>query len=252
MPPATSSASALQNLQTAQSQQQTPDQIYSGVSQSLGLPAAQQQVSGLRQAITNTTNLLNNVAPSVYGRTQDSLVTSAQAGRQIQNESAPIQQTLSGQNTSLTNDQSDLGNLLSQATTQAQLKQQGQSDSLTNLENIYKDLYGQEQDSQAEADKQAALQEQIRESNLSSASSSGGGGSGGSAKAPSAAEVKQQDQAGASQYLSSLKGGDGHVSPSTWNSAITQWMNAGYSAADFVKQFMPFINQHTGHYTGFD
>lgn len=242
--PATTSSQALGNLQTAQSQEQSPDQIYSGAEQSLGVPQAQQQVSGLRQAITNTTNLLNNVAPSVYGRTGSSLVTDAQAGKQIQNESAPIQQTLSGQNTDLSNDQSNLSGLLSQAGTQASLKEQGQSDQLTNLENVYKDLYGQEQDAAAASQKQAEDAE-AQKSQADQASSA-------KASAPSAAELKQQDQAGAAQYLNGLKGGDGHVSQQTWNNAYTKWVNAGYNSSDFVKQFMPYINQRYKGYTGFD
>lgn len=250
MPPVTTSAAALQNLQTAQSQQQTPDQIMQSTNQSLGVPQAEQQVSGLRQAITNTTNLLNGVSPSVQGRTQNSLETSAQANREIQNESAPIQQTLTGQNNTLTGDQSDLSNLLSQASTQSGLKEQGQSDTLTNLENVYKDLYGQEQDTAAANTKAAEDAESAREFNANLSASSAA--SAAKANTPSAAEIKQQDQAGAAQYLDSLKGGDGHVSPTTWNTAISQWMQAGYSASDFVKLYTPYINQHTGHYTGFD
>lgn len=249
MPPVTTSAAALQNLQAAQSSQQTPEQIADANNQSLGVNAAQGQVSGLRQAITNTTNLLNNVAPTVYGNTQGSLVTSAQAGQQIQNKSAPIQQTLSGQNTDLTNDQSNLSDLLSQANSKDTLDEQSQSDNLTNLENIYKDLYGQEQDSAAAQQKAAEDAEATREFNagLSEKASSDSA----SAKTPTAAQAKAADQATTLSNLQSVQGGDGHVNETNWANAMNQWISAGYSASDFVSNFGQFINpKYSSTYQG--
>lgn len=176
MPPAaTTSAQALQNLQSFQGSMKNPADILTGQEQSLGVPQAQQQVSGLQQAIQNTTNLLNNVSPSVYGRTQDSLETDAQANREIQNESAPIQTTLGKQNTDLGNDQTNLQSLLGQAGTLAGLSAQGQTAQEGYLEDIYKNLYGQEQDQAAQAFQQQQLAEQEREANQKSSSSSGGG-----------------------------------------------------------------------------
>lgn len=239
------SQTALANYTSAANSQQSPDQIYQDTSNSLGVGAAQSQVSGLRAAITNTTNLLNNVAPSVYGRTQSSLVTSAQAGRQIENESAPIQSTLSKQGTDLSNDQSNLSGLLSQASTIAGLKQQGQSDKLTNLEDIYKALYGQEQDKQAEADKQAAAAEQVREANLSSSSSSGGGGSGSS----SSGKLSTQDYAKSmSAQLSTKVGSDGFVSPATYTAGMKAWAAEGLNPADYDKYMAVYRNPSNAHY----
>lgn len=240
------SQTALANYTSAANSQQSPDQIYQDTSNSLGVGAAQSQVSGLRAAITNTTNLLNNVAPSVYGRTQNSLVTSAQAGRQIENESAPISATLSKQGTDLSNDQSNLSGLLSQASTIAGLKQQGQSDKLTNLEDIYKALYGQEQDKQAEADKQAAAAEQVREANLSSSSSSGGGGGGGSS---SSGKLSTQDYAKSmSAQLSTKVGSDGFVSPATYTAGMKAWAAEGLNPADYDKYMAVYRNPSNAHY----
>lgn len=167
-PTATTSSQALQNLQSFQSGEQSPDQILSSQEQSLGVPQAQQQVSGLRQAIQNTTNLLNNVAPSVYGRTQNSLETNAQANANIANEQAPISTKLSQQNTDYSNQESDLQNLLSQSGTLAGLKAQGQSGQEALLQGIYQDLYGQESDS-------AKLAEQIRNDNLTASTAANSG-----------------------------------------------------------------------------
>lgn len=174
-PPATTSAQALQNLQSFQGQMKAPQDILSGQEQQLGVPQAQQQVSGLRQAITNTTNLLNQVAPSVYGRTGGSLVTTAQAGRQIQNEQAPISQELQKQATDLTNTEGDLNTNMSRAQALAQLQETGQQTQLANLQDVYKALYGQEQDALARQLEQQKLAEQQREFNLTPRSSGGGG-----------------------------------------------------------------------------
>lgn len=246
MPPVSTSAQALQNLQTAQSSQQTPDQIAAATNQSLGVDAAQGQVSGLRAAITNTTNLLNGVAPGVEGRTQNSLVTSAQAQQQIQNASAPIEQTLSGQNTTLTNDQSNLSDLLSQANSQDTLKEQSQSDSLTNLENIYKDLYGQEQDTAASQQKAAEDAESTREFNANLSASEAA--SSAKASTPSSAELKQIDMGNASAFLQNAIGSDNHVSQATWNQALANWTAAGYTTKDFVDNNIQYVNQR---YTGY-
>lgn len=164
----TTSAQALGNVENFTKSMQSPDQIYGQESQSLGVPGAQQQVSGLRQAITNTTNLLNNVAPSVMGRTQNSLVTAAQAGRQIQNEQAPIQQKLAGLNTSESNAASDLSSLLSRASELSNLKVQGQNDKLTGLKNIYDALFGKEQAAASQKLEAQKLAEQAREFGITS------------------------------------------------------------------------------------
>lgn len=250
MPP--NSQAALQNYQSFANSMQSPDQLLQGQQQQLGISQAQQQVSGLRQAITNTTNLLNNVPSSVMGRTQNSLVTSAQANRQIQNEQAPISQTLGKENTDLSNQESDLNTKMSQATDLANLQQQGQANKLQSLKDIYDALYKGEQDTANRSDQQAQQQEAIREFNAQqSLAQQNSRTNNAKASQPSAAEIKQTDMAGAAQYLNSLKGGDGHVSQQTWNNAYQSWINAGYNGGDFVKQFIPFINQRYSGYHGF-
>ncbi len=171
----TTSADALSNLQSFQSSEKAPTDILKEQQTQLGIPGQQQQVSGLRQAITNTTNLLNQVAPSVYGRTQNSLVTNAQAGRQIQNEQAPISQNLQNEGTQLTGAQSDLSTALDKANQMAGLQVTGQQQQLDNLKNIYGALYQKEQDAASAQLEQQKLAEQAREANLSAKSASGGG-----------------------------------------------------------------------------
>jgi hypothetical protein len=267
--PATTSGQALQNLQTAQNSQQTPDQIAQSTDQSLGVNQAQQQVSGLRQAITNTTNLLNGVAPSVQGRTANSLVTSAQAEKQISNEQAPISQELSGQNTNLTNDTSDLNSLLSQASAEDTAKETAQSDTLTNLQNIYSDLYGQEQNAaQAAAAQQAAQaaaaqqnivnqqnQEKIDQAGACISASTVNPATGYSVKQLSSgnkAYTGPNGQTNLYQYASALAGGD---PTGTYDNILSQLSSGSPTdkGAYKVVQSMPmaqgiaYLQQHNGY-----
>lgn len=229
MPPAANSTQALQNVQGFQGSMQSPDQIVQGTEQSLGVPQASQAVSGLRQAITNTTNLLNNVAPSVYGRTQNSLVTSAQAGRQIQNEEAPISKTLADQTSKESQASSDLSTLLGRAGTLESLKASGQSEKLANLQQIYQDLYGQEKDKAAADAAAATAAENIREFNVSQATSRSNASTAAGAKTPTAANQLQSSVQSMSSELSSIAGSDGYVSPQNYTKGMQAWTSAGLS-----------------------
>lgn len=184
MPPATTSAGALGALQSAQAAQVTPEQAQQQANDALGVNAAQQTVTGLRGAIQRTTSLLNNVAPSVYGRTENSLVTSAQAGRQIANEQAPIQQDLSKNTADFTNAENDYKDLEGKAQAQASAKLADQGSRLSFLQQVYQNLYGQEQDAAKAAEQKrqfdATLAETAASRKASAASSfspSFGGGS---------------------------------------------------------------------------
>lgn len=156
MQPASTSAQALQQYQAAANSAQDPNAIQQQQNQQYGVGAAQQTVQGLQGAIQNTTSLLNQVAPSVMGRTANSLVTDAQSGKIIQNEQAPISAKLTSEGSDLTNANSALNSDQSQAENGAKLAYQGQQDKLSYLQNIYNTLYNQEQNAQAETDKQKA------------------------------------------------------------------------------------------------
>lgn len=170
-PAPTTSAQAMQNMQSYQSGMKTPDQLLQQEQQNLGTTAAQQQVSGLQKAIQNTTNLLNNVAPSVMGRTQNSLVTDAQANAQIANAEAPINQNLNQQQNDFNTANSNYQNLQQQAENLANSNETAQQNQLGYLQNIYQALYGQEQAKAAQQAQADALAEQKREFNLSNTGS---------------------------------------------------------------------------------
>lgn len=170
----TTSSDALTQLQQFQGSAQKPEDILSGSRAALGVNSAQDTVTGLRGAIQNTTKLLNQVAPSVMGRTGNSLVTAAQANRIIQNEQQPISANLTQETGDLGNATQDLGRLSDQALQEANLKIGGQNDKTSYLQNIYNTLYKKEQD--AETAKQAELdrQEQSRQFNASLANKNAG------------------------------------------------------------------------------
>lgn len=146
MQPPQSSQQALAGLQQTQQATQDPNTILSGQRQQLGVDNAQGTVTGLRGAINNTTKLLQQVAPSVMGRTGSSLVTNAQATKQIANEQAPISQNLTQQGTEYNQANEDLGQKEQQAKDAASGIYAGQQDKLSYAQNLYNTLYKQEQD----------------------------------------------------------------------------------------------------------
>lgn len=194
---AANSQQALSELQNAQAASQDPNTILANQRQQLGVDAAQQSVTGLRGAINNTTKMLQQVAPGVMGRTGNSLVTSAQANRIIQNEQAPISQNLENQGREYNQAGEDLNQLQQRAQEAASGLYQGQQDKLSYAQNLYNTLYKQEQDAQAARQAEADRQEQIRQFNenlalsKAAAARAGAGGNsfvlGGSASKPSAA-----------------------------------------------------------------
>lgn len=200
--PATNSGQALTNLQQFQQGMQTPGQETQAADQSLGVQGAQQTVQGLQGAINNTTNLLNQVVPTVQGNTQNSLVTSSQAGQQETNAEAPLQSTLTDQTNKYDQANSNYQDLETQAENKANADETGQQNQLSYLQNVYNDLYTQEQASQAAQTQQSQfaqqMAEQAREANLSSSSTNSAsnllsgllGGSGSSGQGSATASYK--------------------------------------------------------------
>lgn len=192
------SQEALSQLQQAQGQAQNPNDILNAQRQQLGVNAAQDTVTGLRGAINNTTKLLKQVAPSVMGRTANSLVTNAQATGQIANEQRPIAQNLSEQGSQYSEANNNLSQLNQRAQEAASGIYAGQQDKLSYAQNLYNTLYQKERDAQAAQQAEADRQESIRQFNASLAAKSGGSkfdlGNGGGQSTP-AASTGNQNQA---------------------------------------------------------
>lgn len=136
-----------------------------------GVPEIRNTVSGLRTTVANTTNALNNVDPSVTGRTQGSLVTEAQREKQVNNERAPIAQNLTDENSSLSQNQQDLTDALGQANTQATNQVNDYDAGRTALQDEYTTAYQREQDAAAATLAAQQNAEKTREFNVSQANS---------------------------------------------------------------------------------
>lgn len=159
------SQEALAQLQQQQAGAKSAADILGNQRQQLGVNAAQDTVTGLRGAITNTTKLLNQVAPSVMGRTANSLVTNAQATRQIANEQQPIAQQL-GQTTQDYNTAlSDYDRTAQRASEAANLEYGDQQNKLSYLQNLYNTLFEREETARQAQAQEAARQEQVRQFN---------------------------------------------------------------------------------------
>ena len=244
------SNAALAELKQAQSTAQNPNDILAAQRQQFGVQAAQDTAKGLRGAIDNTTNLLKKVAPSVMGRTANSLVTNAQATRQISNESAPLNQTLGEQTGQYNEAEKNAADLESKASNAAQGIYQGQQDKVSYLKNLYDILYGREQDAAKAAADEAARQEAIRQFNVSAASK------GSSGKTLSAKEAAAQGLASLADHVRSQfdgnVGSDGRVGNNTWSSALRDWQTAGGSTREFWQRFGAYVNpKYKSSYAGY-
>jgi hypothetical protein len=211
-----------------------------------GVPEIRNTVSGLRTTVANTTNALNSVDPSVTGRTSGSLVTEAQRSRMVANERQPIAQQLSEQTGALGQNEQDLKDALGLATTDASNKVTDYNTGRAALQDQYDRTYASEQDA---AKSKAAQEENDRQYQLALKQASA---SSAKASTPSPAQVKQTDLGTTSQNLMSKVGKDGHVSQETWNQALSQWLAAGYTSSEFVKNNIQFVNQRFKGYHGFN
>lgn len=156
-----------------------------------GVPEIRNTVSGLRTTVANTTNALNNVDPSVTGRTQGSLVTEAQREAQVNNERAPISTELAGENTSLNQNQQDLTDALGQANTQATDQVNDYNTGRQALQDEYTTAYQREQDAAAATLAASQDAEKQREFNVSAANSAASNGSSSSNNPAAGYSVKQ-------------------------------------------------------------
>lgn len=170
------SQQALAQLQQAQQSAQNPQNLLAQQQQQLGVDNQRNVTQGLRGAIDNTTKLLQQVSPSVMGRTQGSLVTNAQATRQIANEQAPIASNLNTQIEAYDRAARDLSDIESRAQQLASAQYTGQQDRLGYLQNLYNTIYQREQDDLARQQEEKDRQEQIRQFNAQINKSSGSGG----------------------------------------------------------------------------
>lgn len=166
-----------------------PLDLYNKQTTNLGVGDVRGRVNSLNTTLLNTENALNQVDPSVTGRTQGSLVTEAQRNRLVNLERQPIAAQYGQQSNQLNTQQANLRDLLGQASNMSNLEMQGQQNKLQALGDIYNKEFTRQQTAEVarlEAERVAYQKEQDRITNeynrrqqqqQSRASSGDGGGS---------------------------------------------------------------------------
>jgi hypothetical protein len=156
-----------------------PTQIYNDAMNTLGVPDARTRVTGLQKALTDNENLINNVDPSVTGRTQNSLVTEAQRSRLVSMEKQPLLTAHGKMGTDYGYATSNLGQLLGEATTRTGLATEAYKSKRESLAGLLAAAIQREQEAAAQRRWEQEQAERVREFNASQASRGGGGGGGG-------------------------------------------------------------------------
>lgn len=203
-----------------------------------GVPEIRKTVSGLRSTVANTSAALDNVDPSVTGRTQGSLVTEAQRQKQVANERAPIAGQLTKFSGALSDNERTLQDALGQATAVASNRVADYTRGRDALQSQYDTTYKREQDAAAAEANRQALELQRQQS---------------ASKSSSSAAAKQDMSSAASTLDSAIRtklGKDGFASPYDYNAAKSAWVQDGFSAAQFDGIFGKYKNpkQPKGQY----
>lgn len=227
---ANNSQEALAELQALQNSAQNPLDVYNQQQQAFGVGDVRQRVGSIRNTLLNTENALNQVDPSVTGRTSGSLVTEAQRQRLVNLERQPLAAQYGQQQGALSNEQATLSDLLGQAANQSNMIFQGQQQKIGNAKDIYQALTAREaeQRRQAEADRAFALQQQQFEEQKRQALA---------AARQSAASSNSNNRAlKAQDIISSFRnnGTSGNGDYTAWGNAVEALRKAGYSEGEIT------------------
>jgi hypothetical protein len=239
----------MSNLQSYTNGMQSPDQAFQAANQQFGVPGLQSRADSLGTAVDNTSRLLSQIAPSVMGRTANSLVDDAQATRMIANESAPLQTQLNQETTDYNKANSNFESAVGQAQNLANANLSYGNQRQSYLQGIYNDYVQQEQQAsqQAEAVREFNLNRQDALSNAARAS--------GAASQPKATENKSggwgfTDSSGspitAAQYAQSTQGNNwqawlaNFVTNSSNDPNAAKAVTSGMGWQDLVNNF-PYI-----------
>lgn len=161
--PGMSSAEALDAYKNFQNTRTNAASYYDQAAQSTGANAAQQRANDLRGLIRNTETALKGVDSSVRGRTQGSLVTSAQQQRLAALEREPIAQELTGHQGAYSDEMANYRDLIGQAQSRAGLQYQSDTDKANSMQTLYEKLFGQEQEQQRQREAERAYQLQLKQ-----------------------------------------------------------------------------------------
>lgn len=157
------SSDVLAQLDAFRASRRKPQDIQTETEAKLGLPTAQQRLTGLRGAITNTENLLRNVDSSVTGRTSGTFTTEAQRQRLVAKERAPLSDEFREQSRALEGEQANISDLRQQVGQQTGFAIGEQDKQEGTLKSLYDTLFGREQAETSQREReQARVQEQQR------------------------------------------------------------------------------------------
>jgi hypothetical protein len=241
-----SSASIYGQLVNFDKTAQNPIDIYNNALNTLGVADARTRVTGLRGDLINSENMLRAVEGNVSQRTSNAIMTEAQRQKLVTGEQAPIGEMMRTQNNSLNVASQNLSDIERQGTTQADLLYKGQQDKRAGLAERYSMVSKSEKDAeekrqweaqQAESTRrwQAEQAENTRRFNVEQATTRGASSYGGGGQ-PSNKELFAKS-------LADSTGGDGFVSPGTYNALKKQWVSSGYGT---YKSFHDLFWKFTG------
>jgi hypothetical protein len=131
------SAEVAQQLAKYDANKKSSADVLNSAMTQFGVPEIRQRVAGLRTTLGNTENALNNVDPSVTGRTSRSLVTEAQRSRIVNKEREPIAAQYGQQSRALGDESANL----SEQSRAAQMLAEGQMNDYTTGRNALQSQY---------------------------------------------------------------------------------------------------------------
>jgi hypothetical protein len=253
-------ASLYGNVENFDSTAKNPLDMYNAALDSLGIGDARTRVTGLRESLLNTENLLRNVEGDVAGRTQESLVTENQKRRLVAMEQQPLAQQADIQGRNLEVALADYKDIMAEGKAKTEMEYEYQRDRRANMMSLLEVAIGEaktaEDKRRWEAEYNRLVQKDREEAerwakefdlkqkefalSASRGSGGGGGGGGGTSSADKAAYDRARNET--ISFLDKYKGGDGRVSPKTYGDARRAWTAKGQDPALFDSLFSGWAN----------
>lgn len=229
-----------------------PLDIYNEALSRLGIGDARTRVTGLRQSLLDTENLIRALPGDVSARTTEFNLSENQRRRMVSQESEPLtqRQAVEGRNLEMAN--ADVKDILAQGSAESEMEYKFQTDQRSAMMDQLKTAINrsdnaadreqwqksydqlerkQQQEAQLAREKFDFEKQQAAISNARAASSGGGSSS------SKAAASKTSAQAGILKSLNANRGKDGYVSPTTYRAGKSDWVQSGYSGDEYDKVF---------------
>jgi len=248
-----------------------PLDMYNASLDKLGIGDARTRVTGLRESMLNTENLIRNVEGDVAGATQDALVTEGQKRSLVGMKRQPLEQQAGIEGRNLEVALADYHDIMNEGKAQTEMEYNFQKDQRQALMDRlqvaigqassaserqkwqleYDRLKAKDAQEQSNWEKDYALKQQQLALSARSGGGSGGGGGGSGSSSPS---IQEQWAMAASDIKAwgggKGVGGDGYANPNAYNAAKAQWVDSGGSGTTFDSHFAGLRNpkQPAGQY----